>query len=271
MFWLIFFFFRIFEDIVKYCSTYSNLIPLSFVLGFYVTVVMTRWWNQYVSHFISFIHSFISLNRDASVYLFERLRFQGIYVRRNDSQEKNNSNQISFIEGISFWKLSLYSKLRFLWEPLSVLYILIYEVYGSMNYSSFFFRWAFHGRIHSLFLFRQIFMDRYVLILHHWISHFQINEHILYCHSYNEINNLKENYICWHQNNCFNFCLFFFILLQITKYKSSVKWKYFAQNCRQSLIIVFTVLHRRKDKQTFTLSFYSKTISFLQMTYVHTK
>ncbi|XP_055299665.1 bestrophin-4 isoform X2 [Sitodiplosis mosellana] len=40
---------KIFEDIVKYCSTYSNLIPLSFVLGFYVTVVMTRWWNQYVS------------------------------------------------------------------------------------------------------------------------------------------------------------------------------------------------------------------------------
>lgn len=42
--------FRVFEDIVKYCATYSNLIPLSFVLGFYVTIVMTRWWNQYVSH-----------------------------------------------------------------------------------------------------------------------------------------------------------------------------------------------------------------------------
>ncbi|XP_031617127.1 bestrophin-4 isoform X2 [Contarinia nasturtii] len=40
---------RIFEDIVKYCSTYSNLIPLSFVLGFYVTIVMTRWWTQYTS------------------------------------------------------------------------------------------------------------------------------------------------------------------------------------------------------------------------------
>lgn len=48
---------RIFEDIVKYCSTYSNLIPLSFVLGFYVTIVMTRWWNQYVSHFPFFFHS----------------------------------------------------------------------------------------------------------------------------------------------------------------------------------------------------------------------
>lgn len=41
--------FRMFEGISKYCATYSNLIPLSFVLGFYVTIVMTRWWNQYVS------------------------------------------------------------------------------------------------------------------------------------------------------------------------------------------------------------------------------
>lgn len=40
---------KIFEDIVRYCATYSNLIPLSFVLGFYVTIVMTRWWNQYTS------------------------------------------------------------------------------------------------------------------------------------------------------------------------------------------------------------------------------
>ncbi|XP_050094685.1 bestrophin-4-like isoform X1 [Anopheles aquasalis] len=40
---------RIFEEIVRYCATYSNLIPLSFVLGFYVTIVMTRWWNQYTS------------------------------------------------------------------------------------------------------------------------------------------------------------------------------------------------------------------------------
>lgn len=39
----------IFEAIVKYCAAYSNLIPLSFVLGFYVTIVMTRWWGQYTS------------------------------------------------------------------------------------------------------------------------------------------------------------------------------------------------------------------------------
>ncbi|RZC38745.1 bestrophin-2 [Asbolus verrucosus] len=40
---------ELFESIVRYCKEYSNLIPLSFVLGFYVSIVMTRWWNQYTS------------------------------------------------------------------------------------------------------------------------------------------------------------------------------------------------------------------------------
>ncbi|XP_071453062.1 bestrophin-4-like [Hetaerina americana] len=40
---------KIFESISHYCDTYSNLIPLSFVLGFYVSVVMQRWWNQYTT------------------------------------------------------------------------------------------------------------------------------------------------------------------------------------------------------------------------------
>ncbi|XP_030745652.1 bestrophin-4-like isoform X2 [Sitophilus oryzae] len=39
----------LFETIVKYCYDYGSLIPLSFVLGFYVSVVMTRWWNQYTT------------------------------------------------------------------------------------------------------------------------------------------------------------------------------------------------------------------------------
>lgn len=39
---------KIFEAIVGYCNQYSDLIPLSFVLGFYVSIVMTRWWNQYM-------------------------------------------------------------------------------------------------------------------------------------------------------------------------------------------------------------------------------
>ncbi|KAK6617084.1 hypothetical protein RUM43_014686 [Polyplax serrata] len=38
---------RVFESVAEYCETYSNLIPLSFVLGFYVSIVMTRWWDQY--------------------------------------------------------------------------------------------------------------------------------------------------------------------------------------------------------------------------------
>lgn len=41
--------YRLFETISKYCSEYSDQIPLSFVLGFYVSIVMTRWWNQYES------------------------------------------------------------------------------------------------------------------------------------------------------------------------------------------------------------------------------
>ncbi|XP_011185838.1 bestrophin-1 isoform X4 [Zeugodacus cucurbitae] len=40
---------KIFEGVAKYCYSYSDLIPLSFVLGFYVSIVMTRWWNQYTS------------------------------------------------------------------------------------------------------------------------------------------------------------------------------------------------------------------------------
>ena len=40
---------RTFEKISLYCEKYSELIPLSFVLGFYVSVIMTRWWSQYTS------------------------------------------------------------------------------------------------------------------------------------------------------------------------------------------------------------------------------
>ncbi|XP_066252425.1 bestrophin-1-like isoform X2 [Euwallacea similis] len=38
-----------FISIVTYFSKYGNAIPLSFVLGFYVNVVYTRWWGQYTS------------------------------------------------------------------------------------------------------------------------------------------------------------------------------------------------------------------------------
>ncbi|XP_045122829.1 bestrophin-2-like isoform X2 [Portunus trituberculatus] len=41
--------FRIFEHVALYCDYFRNLIPISFVLGFYVSVVVQRWWEQYLS------------------------------------------------------------------------------------------------------------------------------------------------------------------------------------------------------------------------------
>lgn len=40
---------REFEHIVIYCDTLIKLIPLSFVLGFYVSYVAQRWWKQYTA------------------------------------------------------------------------------------------------------------------------------------------------------------------------------------------------------------------------------
>ncbi|GFT75025.1 bestrophin-3 [Nephila pilipes] len=37
----------IFEKIVVFVDTFTDLIPLSFVLGFYVSLVVGRWWGQY--------------------------------------------------------------------------------------------------------------------------------------------------------------------------------------------------------------------------------
>ncbi|XP_064099221.1 bestrophin-2-like isoform X2 [Macrobrachium nipponense] len=38
---------RTFEQLSLYCDYFRNLIPISFVLGFYVSVVVQRWWEQY--------------------------------------------------------------------------------------------------------------------------------------------------------------------------------------------------------------------------------
>ncbi|XP_061737323.1 bestrophin-2 [Nerophis ophidion] len=40
---------RYFEKLAIYCNYYASLIPMSFVLGFYVTLVVNRWWSQYTS------------------------------------------------------------------------------------------------------------------------------------------------------------------------------------------------------------------------------
>ncbi|CAB3359050.1 Hypothetical predicted protein [Cloeon dipterum] len=40
---------RLFEKVVVYCDKFIALIPLSFVLGFYVTYVAGRWWQQYMA------------------------------------------------------------------------------------------------------------------------------------------------------------------------------------------------------------------------------
>lgn len=38
---------RSFAKISIYCEKYGTLIPVSFVLGFYVSLVIGRWWAQY--------------------------------------------------------------------------------------------------------------------------------------------------------------------------------------------------------------------------------
>ena len=40
---------RLFESVVKYFDGFLNMIPLSFVLGFYVSYVASRWWQQFLA------------------------------------------------------------------------------------------------------------------------------------------------------------------------------------------------------------------------------
>ena len=38
---------RWYEKVVIVCSAFVDMIPLSFILGFYVSFTAARWWNQY--------------------------------------------------------------------------------------------------------------------------------------------------------------------------------------------------------------------------------
>ncbi|XP_067012462.2 bestrophin homolog 24 [Anabrus simplex] len=38
----------LFERLALHCQTYNDLIPIAFVLGFYVSIVIKRWWDQYI-------------------------------------------------------------------------------------------------------------------------------------------------------------------------------------------------------------------------------
>ena len=40
---------EIFEVICVYAGRFSSLIPISFLTGFYVTQVVSRWWDQFMS------------------------------------------------------------------------------------------------------------------------------------------------------------------------------------------------------------------------------
>ena len=48
IFFFTFFYFRhLFESLKAYCSIQMSSIPMTFVLGFYVSLIVTRWWDQY--------------------------------------------------------------------------------------------------------------------------------------------------------------------------------------------------------------------------------
>jgi len=38
---------RTFEMFSDYCNKFSGLVPVGFVLGFFVTMVVGRWWDQF--------------------------------------------------------------------------------------------------------------------------------------------------------------------------------------------------------------------------------
>lgn len=72
--------FRIFEQVVKYCHEYGDLIPISFVLGFYVSIVMARWWKQYTT---------IPFPDSLAVFVSATIHGQVKYFLRNMQHKQN--------------------------------------------------------------------------------------------------------------------------------------------------------------------------------------
>ncbi|XP_013788699.1 bestrophin-4-like, partial [Limulus polyphemus] len=65
-----------FEKTVLYCSSFANLIPVSFVLGFYVSLIIGRWWDTYMSmpwpdNMAFYVSTFIN-GQDERGYLMRR-------------------------------------------------------------------------------------------------------------------------------------------------------------------------------------------------------
>ena len=40
---------QMFEIMCIYCERFSGLVPITFITGFYVSQVVTRWWDQFMS------------------------------------------------------------------------------------------------------------------------------------------------------------------------------------------------------------------------------
>jgi len=40
-------YYRAFEVISDYCDQFSAMIPVGFVLGFFVTMIVGRWWDEF--------------------------------------------------------------------------------------------------------------------------------------------------------------------------------------------------------------------------------
>jgi predicted membrane chloride channel (bestrophin family) len=57
---------RSFEALSIYCEKQVSLIPLAFVLGFYVSLVIGRWWAQYK---VGIVQKYINFQRNDVIHV----------------------------------------------------------------------------------------------------------------------------------------------------------------------------------------------------------